>query len=122
VAAVIPASVFVPSNRALNTAFQISTTRDAEVVYGVDIAINLTLLVTTQGTAFLEYADNSAMSTNLVTVSSSTAMLGGVLNVQNTQTATLVGRIPAGKYVRIRTQIVSGTPIFTVRQGQEVLL
>jgi hypothetical protein len=117
----MPAAVFAVSARALNTAFQISATRDAQVVYGVDIAITA-LLATTQGTAFLEYADNAAMSTNPVTVSSSTSMLGGVLNVANTQTATLAGRIPAGKYARLRTAIGSGTPTFAMRQGQEVLI
>lgn len=117
----MPTAVFSVSARGLNTAFLISATRDAQVVYGVDIAITA-LLANTQGTAFLEYADNAAMSTNVVIVASTSSMLGGVLNVANTMTATLAGRIPAGKYARIRTAIGSGTPTFAIRQGQEVLI
>lgn len=108
-------------SRALNTAFQISTTRDASVSYGVDIGMT-TLLGLTEGTAFLEYADNAAMTTNLVTVISSTSRMGGVLNMVSLQTANLYGMIPAGKYVRIRTASPTGSPTFAVRQGQEVLL
>lgn len=62
------------------------------------------------------------MTTNLVTVVSSTSRLGGVLNIANTQTANVAGVIPAGKYVRIRTQAVAGAPTFAGRQGQEVLI
>lgn len=106
---------------ALNTAGQISTTRDAQVSYNVDVAIT-SLLTATTGTVYLEYADNAAMTTNLVTVASGLNSVGGVLNITNTATVTLVGRIPSGKYRRIRTQVVSGSPTFTMRQAQEILL
>lgn len=117
----MPAAAFAVSARALNTAFLISVTRDAQVVYGVDVSITSVLGVT-GGTAVLEYADNAAMSTNVVTVASCTCQIGGVLNIASTTTAQVMGRIPAGKYVRIRTLAVAGAPSFVVRQGQEVLI
>lgn len=120
-AATIPAAVYSYPTPALNTAVQLSTTRDADVSYNVDVAIT-SLLVATTGTVYLEYADNAAMTTNLVTVASGLNSVGGVLNITNTATVALVGRIPAGKYRRIRTQVVSGSPTFTARPGQEVLL
>lgn len=119
------ANVVVPAysypTRALNTAVQLSATRDAEVDYPVDVAIT-SLLTATAGIVFLEYADNVAMTTNLVNVMSGQSAVGGVLNITNTGTVLLHGRIPAGKYVRIRTAIVSGAPSFASRQGAEVLL
>jgi len=113
---------YSPSTRALNTAFQVSATRDARVSYPVDITVNSLLITGQQGTVSLQYADNSAMSTNLVTVASGTNSTGGVLSVTNIGTVLLVGDIPAGKWVRILTANNVGTPGFTPRQGQEVLL
>lgn len=116
--------VIVPAysypTRTLNTAVQLSTTREGYVVYAVDISIT-SLLAATEGSVFLEFADNAAMTTNLVNVVSGGSAVSGVLNVANKGTVTLSGIIPAGKYVRIRTAIAAGTPTFASRQGQEVL-
>lgn len=120
-AGTMPVAAYSYPTPTLNTAVQLSTTRDADVSYNVDVAIT-SLLASTTGVVFLEYADNAAMTTNLVTVASGLNAVGGVLNITNTATVALVGRIPAGKYRRIRTQVVSGSPTFTARQGQEVLL
>jgi hypothetical protein len=114
--------VYSNPTRALNTAVQLSTTRDAQVSYAVDVQVSSLLLGAAQGTTTLQYADNAGMSTNLVNVMSGTNRTSGVLNVVNVGTVTLTGRIPAGKYVRILTNVDSGTVSFTSRQGQEVLL
>lgn len=114
-----PTRVFTVATRTLNTAYQLSTTQDTHVAYEVDIAIT-SLLATTQGTVFLDYADNSTFTTNLVTISSGTSAIGGVLSITNTGTVTLSGIIPAGKYMRIRTANTAGTPTITYRTGQEV--
>ena len=108
--------------RTLNTAFQISTTRDADVSYAVDVQIQSLLLGAAQGTTTLQYADNSGMSTNLVTVISGTNRTSGVLNLDNTGTVALTGKIPAGKFVRLLTATNTGTVVFTFRTAQEVLL
>lgn len=119
--ATIAPAVYSNPTPVLNSAAQLSTTRDADVSYNVDVAITSLLLATT-GAVFLEYADNAAMTANVVTVASGVNSVGGVLNITNTATVALAGRIPAGKFRRLRTQVVAGNPTFTARQGQEVLL
>lgn len=113
---------FSNPTRGLNTAFQVSVGQDAQVSYPVDIAVTSILLATTQGTVTLEYADNSTFTTNVVTVCSGTNSTGGVANVANTATVTLTGIIPAGKYVKVVTANTAGSPTFSMRAGQEVLL
>lgn len=126
VTALQSARVYTFPARALNSAFQISTTRDARVSYSVDIACVLTLVTGQAGAVFLEYADNSGMSTNLHTVARSSNANTGTLSIglalTETVTGTLSGDIPAGKYVRLRTSNVIGTPTFTAQEQQEVLL
>ncbi len=122
----VPSRSFANPTRSLNTAFQISSTRDAMVSYGVDIAATLTLTGGATGTLFLEYADNSGFTTNVVTVNNTangnTGTLTVGLSLTQTATATVCGVIPASKYVRLRTANTTGTPTFTWRSGQEVLL
>jgi len=108
--------------RSLNTAFQITPSRDVFVSYAVDISCSAALLAGQAGTVVLEYADNVGMSTNVVTVQQATGSAGGVLNLATTSTATLSGFIPTGKYVRLRTVNVTGSPTFTYRTAHEVLL
>lgn len=112
---------FTYPTRSLNTAFQVSTTQDADVSYTVDISVTSLLLAGTTGRVYLDYADNSAMTTNLVTVNESPNSTGGVLNVTNVGPGNVHGWIPAGKYVRIRTAAAAGTPTFTYVRGEEVL-
>ena len=118
--AAAPTPVSAPATRALNTAFQISATRPTLVSYSVDISVVSLLLTGTQGTITLQYADTAAMASP-VTVSVATNSTGGVLNVANIGTATLAGFVPAGKFVRLTTTNVSGTPTFTFRNGQETI-
>lgn len=116
------ARVFANPARALNTAFQISATRDAHVVYTVDISVTSLLLAGASGRVFLECADDAAFTTNVVAVSSSPNATGGVLNVTNLGAGNVVGIIPAGKYARIRTAATTGAPTFTFVSSQEVQL
>lgn len=117
---------FANPTRSLNSAFQISTTRDAMVSYTVDISATLTLTGGATGTVTLEYADDSGFTTNVVTVQSSangnTGALTIGLSLTQIGTASLCGVIPANKYVRIRTTNTAGTPSFSYRTAQEVLL
>lgn len=110
-----------PVTRPLNTAFQLSATRPATVYYGVDVTVTALLVAGSRGTAVLEYADNAAMTTNLVQAFSGTSGVGGVLNANTVQTVPLNAFIPAGKYVRIRTVNTAGSPTFAYSGGQEVL-
>lgn len=114
------------ASRSLNTSYQISTTRNCLVSYSVDVSCSITLTTGQTGTVFLEYADNSAFTTNVVEVGRSVNGNGGLLtiglNLIQDITSVLSGFIPSGKYVRLRTANTVGTPTFTYRSGQEVLL
>lgn len=111
--------------RSLNSAFQISSTRNARVSYAVQIAANLSLSGGQMGTVVLEYADDSGITTNVVTVQTlangNTGTLTIGLNTVQTVIISLSGDIPAGKYVRIRTVNTTGSPTFTFVSAQEVL-
>jgi len=117
---------FSNSSRSLNTVFQPSATRDAQVSYSVDISTSVSLSGGAVGTVFLEYADDSGFATNVVevgrTVNGNTGTLVVGLTLNQTSTAQVNGMIPAGKYARIRTANTTGTPTFTFRSAQEVLL
>ena len=124
-AAALPRSASNPA-RSLNSAFQPSTTRDALVTYSVDIACTLSLTTGQTGTVFLEYADDSGLTTNVVEVArcvnGNTGTLAIGLNLTQNVTAGLGGYVPAAKFVRLRTANTVGTPTFNYRSGQEVLL
>lgn len=112
--------------RSLNTAFQISTASDAFVSYAVDVTASLSLITGQTGLVTLQYADNSGFTTNVKTVhparNGNTGTLTIGLALGQTVTMSLVGMIPAGKYVKIITTNVTGTPAFTMQNAQEVLM
>jgi hypothetical protein len=114
------------TTRALDTCFQPSTTRDVQVSYGVDILTSLTLLAGQQGTVYLRiYSDNACTTdTQEITrfVNGQTGALTVGLSLVQNVTGTLSGIIPAGAYAQLVTENNAGTPTFTARPGQEVLL
>lgn len=116
---------FTNPTRTLNSAFQISTTQTATVTYSVDILCSATLAGGQTGTMYLEYADDSGFTTNVVEVSrfvnGNTVSLALAITVGQTVTARVSGMIPLGKYVRLRSQSNTGAPTFTFRSAQEVL-
>lgn len=120
------ARTFTNPTRTLNSAFQISTTQDVQVSYVVNVAATLSLTTGATGTVVLEYADDSGITTNVVTVQTSvngnTGTLAIGLGLTQTSTASLSGTVPAGKYVRIRTVNTTGSPTFTMGNAQEVLI
>lgn len=113
---------FTNPTRSLNTSFQISATQDAIVSYAVDISVAALLLAGTSGRVVLEYANETGFTTGVTTVQQSMNSAGGVLNVATSTTASLTGAIPAGKFVRLRTVNITGTPTYTFQSAQEVLL
>lgn len=117
---------FANPSRTLNSAFQISAGRAARVSYAVEVSCALTLVTGQQGTVYLEYADDSGFTTNVVEVNrfvnGNTGTLAIGLALTQITAGTLAGVIPAGKYVRLRTQNNTGTPTFTFRRAQEVLV
>jgi hypothetical protein len=109
------------ATRPLNTAYQVSTTRNANVTYAVDVTVTALLIAGTRGTVTLQYADNAAMTTDVVNLLSGTSSIGGVLNVSAIQTVFVSGWVPAGKYVRLLTANTVGTPTFAYSGGNETL-
>ncbi len=118
--------VFSSASRSLNSAYQISTTRMAYATYAVDIAATLSLTSGATGTVFLEAAADSGFTSNVREVARSVNGNTGTLTIglgltQNV-TAIVSGYIAAGEFVRIRTANTLGSPVFTYRSGQEVLV
>lgn len=117
---------FSSPTRAVNTAYQSSTTRDTDVRASVDITTTLSLTGGTTGKVTLQYADDSGFTTNVVTVqqytNSNTGTLTIGLNTSQIGTADLSGIIPAGKYYRLATTNTTGTPTFGTPVVSEVLL
>lgn len=114
------------ASRSLNTAFQIDSTRDGFVNYSVDIATTATLVGGQTGTVYLEIASDSGFTTNVQElarfVNGNSVSLAIAITLNQNVTGTLSGYVPGAYYVRIRTQNNTGTPTFTYRSGQEVLL
>jgi hypothetical protein len=108
--------------RTLNSAFQISATRDVMVSYSVDITVAAVLIAGTSGRVYLEYANEVGFTTVVTTIASCGNSTGGVLSITNLGTANLTGLVPAGKFVRLRTANVTGTPTYTFQAAQEVIL
>lgn len=113
-------------SRSLNTAFQISATRDSLVNYSVDISCTMSLTSGQTGTVFLEIASDSGFTTNVQElargVNGNTGALTIGLNLTQIGTATISGYVPSSYYCRIRTANTSSTPTFNYRSGQEILL
>lgn len=114
------------ASRSLNIVFQVSSTRDSQVSYSVDVSCTSTLLGGQGGTVVLEIATNSGFTTGVQTlaqfINSNSVSLAIAITVTQINSACLSGFVPAGYFVRLRTINNSGTPTFTFTAGQEVLL
>lgn len=115
------------ASRSLNTAFQVSATRDSQLTYSVDISCTSTLLGGQSGTVILEIASNSGFTTGVQEIAeftnSNSVSLAIAITVTQINTACLnCFMVPAGYFIRLRTVNNSGTPTFTYKVGQEVLL
>lgn len=117
---------FSYTTRSLNTCFQVSSSRDAQVSYSVDISTALSLTTGQQGTVYLRIYTNSACTTGTQEIvrfqNGQTGTLTIGLALTQNVTSNLVGVIPAGAWVQLVTENNVGTPTFTARPGQEVLL
>ncbi len=103
-------SVATPA-RALNTAFQISTTRPAFVSYSVRLNVTNPLLAGSSNIdAFLETATSAAGPWTVVATGRNLSSVGLAVSLALTtgNDIPLVGVIPAGNFARIRT-VTAGT-------------
>lgn len=114
------------ASRSLNSAFQVSATRDAMVSYSVQITVTASIAGGQNGDVILEIASDAAFTTSVQTLSVSgvgqTYTLAIALQGVQPQTSPVFGFVPAGYYVRLRTVNNTGSPAFSYRFGQETLL
>lgn len=113
------------ATRSLNTAFQISSSRDANVQYAVQTTITASIAGGQDGDVFLDIASDSGFTANVqsldVAPCSQTYTLAIALQGVQKCAAQVRGFVPAGYYARIRTVNNTGTPAYLFRLGQEVL-
>lgn len=125
-ASLSPARVQSAVTRALNTAFQISATRDADVSYSVQITVTASIAGGQNGDVILEIAADSGFTTSVQTLaifgSGQTYTLAIAIQGVQPQTSVLAGFVPAGFWTRLRTVNNVGVPTYSYRAGQEVLL
>lgn len=117
-----PSFGLAPNFSAVTTAGQISTSRSALVNYEFPGALALSLLTGQSVTATLKYADNSGMSTNVVTADVSSVGASGLAGLAQTNSLKLTGEIPPGKYRQVTFATTGGaTTPATLTVAQEVL-
>lgn len=113
-------------SRSLNTAFQISATRNAMAMYTVQMTVTSSISGGQNGDVILETADDQSFTQNVdavnVTGFGQTYTLAITLQGIQIDKRSLVGAIQSGKWVRIRTVNNTGTPSFSFISGQEVLM
>ena len=90
-----------PTFAEITTASQLSTTRDSYVSYDIPAAVSIVVLAGQSVNAKLQYADNSGMTTNLITLSSQTISNSGLLGLTQGNTLKLCGIVPSGKYRKV---------------------
>lgn len=120
-----PARIQSSVTRALNSAFQVSATRDAQVSYSVQCTITASITGGQSCDIILEIATDAAFTAGVQTIgiigTGQTYTLAVAIQGVQPQTAQVVGYVPAGYYVRLRTVNISGSPTYAYRAGQEVL-
>lgn len=105
-----------------STGFQVSTTRDSEVHYSIEISTTLSLTGGQTGTVFLEISsDNSTWVEAGRFTNGNTGSLTIGLNLTQIQGGQLSAYVPTSYYVRLRSSSVTGSPTFSYRSGQEML-
>jgi len=113
-----------PTWTQITTASQLSTTASTFVSYDIDASVSIVLLAGQSVTCSLQYADNSGMSTNLVTPRSQTISNTGVLGLSQGNTLGLSAYIPPAKYRKVTCSGTgSGVTVpAAIKAGQESVL
>lgn len=117
-----PMSSFANPSRSVNSVFRPNEDKDCFVAYALNVTTTAALLAGARARLTLQYADNSGMNTNLINVMVVEGGTGSGIAVTSYHTLLVVGMIPAGKYVRLVTENVQGTPTYGTIQAHEVSL
>ncbi len=111
----LPSKVFNNNvSRSLNSNFTISSARETLATYSINVAWNLSALLSGSATAFLEYSVNGGSSWIIVSQVSKSI---GLLTFAGADDLNLSGNIPANVLTRIRTTTSNMTVTYT--RGQE---
>ena len=105
------------NTRAINTVFQISTTRTAFVAYTLQINTSAAIALAQSGTCLLQIADDAAFTQNVTTLCTRPFSINSVLGLSGTTTITVFGYIPANKYVKVSTVSMVGNPTVTLQSN-----
>lgn len=112
--------------RTLNSAYQINASRGTFVFYTIKIVTTASIGGNQDGEVVLEIASDSGFTTNVQTlaISQNAQAITLALTLQSIQTVSAVvsGYVPPAYYTRLRTVSTTGTPAFTYRTGQEILM
>lgn len=121
-----------PSHSIVTTAaaangWQLSATRNAMASYSFNITTTATIGGASDGYVVMEIATtNSVTASDWKEVARSrngqTITLAIALNSVQNMGVQLMGIVPAGSYVRLRSINTSGTPVYTYISGEELLL
>lgn len=106
------------------TGFQVSATRNAMVCYEGVIQTTSTIGGPASGSVFMETANTNSTTPSDWTIvgeqtASNTITLAAVLQNVDGEPWSLCRMIPAGKYVRIRSQTNSGTVVSSINSTQQ---
>lgn len=105
--------------------YQISSSKNAQVIYSATIVTTATIGGNSVGTIFLDIAPiNSTTPSDWTTISQFTngqaITLAIVLQSIQTMAGVINGMVPKGWYARIRSMITNGSPSFSYNLGQEI--
>lgn len=113
------------SNRSLNTCFQVSATKESFVAYSVDVDTAISLAGGSNGQVALRTYSDSGCTTDGQTIQRGKAGLTGTvvvgLAVNNPGSVSLGGIITRGRYAKLETTNLTGTPTYTMAATQEVI-
>lgn len=113
---------FSNPTRSFGTPFQVSSSRVAIVNYSIPVTSTATLLAGSQAAITWKYADDSGMTTNVITLAPAQFGAASGLIVTAVGTIGLSAVIPSGKYILISQNTLAGTPTYGSISSQEVLL
>lgn len=119
------ASHSIVTTAAAANGFQLSTTQDTSVFYSVNINTTATIAGSADGYVALEIAStNSSTASDWKEISRARngQAISLAITLQSVQniSSEVMGIVPTGYYVRLRSVNVSGTPTYTYVSGQEV--
>lgn len=121
----VSARTFNYPSRTLNSCFQISSTKDADFHYKVDVASGTLLSGTVTGTITATSYTNSGCTTDAQIVADGAPSQGaalGVLSVSQIVPVGIDGTLPAGKWIKLTTANTVGTPTFSIRTAQSEVI